>query len=229
MNWTGINRFTLQTKLKTDNKPWLYLVLMRTSFSEIIEHLWLASLNTFSVSLPKPWGLQSDFIEACRDLGCSKLSTLYLGSSPLPISKLSLSLALLSSIQCLSLGILFLGAKEEGAGESNLFQPNMTLSPACTGNLLGSFKHTLVNLRLWKDWYGTAWDAHDRSRLDLSSFEMLRTLTLPSDCLIVFDFPNPSREGLWKTLPVSLEDLKIRAWICTHADMTGTDKGRPEP
>ena len=187
-----------------------YLPWFGTSFKEIVEYLQIPGLETLYVSFPASVKLRSDLLEVRRDLQPSDLAKLYLGSSYFPISELSSLLAMLSNLKTLSLGLPFPDAREETVDGVHASEQKRMLSPVCIGNLLESFRHSLVDLRLWKERHRSAFNVHDGSRLDLSSFEKLRTLNLPSDCLFVSDGPDPSRDGLWKLLPPQLEDLKVR-------------------
>jgi hypothetical protein len=53
------------------------------------------------------------------------------------------------------------------------------------------------------------WSAHDQIRLDLSQFSSLAELELPSFLLFGSLGPSPSRNGVYRLLPQSLQRLTV--------------------
>ncbi|KAF8855720.1 hypothetical protein BDZ45DRAFT_497803 [Acephala macrosclerotiorum] len=79
-------------------------------------------------------------------------------------------------------------------------------SPRQVGSALMHVKHSLVNLTI----YWKLSHRHDGSRLDLSSFEKLRFISLPSPLFFNIAYPHASRNGVYRVLPRSLETLEVR-------------------
>jgi hypothetical protein len=83
------------------------------------------------------------------------------------------------------------------------------ISPVQISQALSPVKHSLVELTLSR---GTS-PGHDYSRMDLSDFAELKTLTAPSECF--FNYKTPSsdeigtRLGTYRLLPRTLEDLHV--------------------
>jgi hypothetical protein len=81
------------------------------------------------------------------------------------------------------------------------------VSPIHIAKTLEICKTTLKELRL-----GGAsqyWSAHDQTRLDLSQFSNLAELELPSFLLFGSPGPSPSRNGVCRLLPQSLQRLTV--------------------
>ena len=92
------------------------------------------------------------------------------------------------------------------AGRVNMATP---LSPSRIGVSIQAVRNTLISLRILED-SCTSWPGHDGTRLDLTSFTALQTLSVPSHLLFPGKSPNhPSRNGLYKLLGPSIREIHI--------------------
>lgn len=181
-----------------------------SNLNHFIEYLKIPSLDDLGVDHPSLFErLRPDVVETRAALARSEVSTLYLGTTHLPLSELSMLLGLFSSIKTLRMGTPFSDAEGDIIRQPEWRNWTFALSPRSVRSLIGQFRHTLVNLWLWNDNYPPRWSSHDRSRLDLSKFEMLRKVHVPSDCFFASHTPDATREGVWRLLPPRLEDLKV--------------------
>ena len=86
---------------------------------------------------------------------------------------------------------------------------NSPVSPARAASALGPIQDTLVRLIIG-ECTGTDWPYHDGSQLDLSQFKALRNLNVQEKCLFHVKGPDPSRNGVFKLLPATLQEFNVR-------------------
>lgn len=82
-----------------------------------------------------------------------------------------------------------------------------TFSPALLKEILRPLRDTLTNLRLDTD--SMMWPSHDQSKLELTDFISLKTVTLSSRFLFEEGLAGWLRTGVWRLLPVSIEKLAV--------------------
>jgi hypothetical protein len=84
----------------------------------------------------------------------------------------------------------------------------INLSPAEVLSVILPVEYTLMKLVLC-DVYQNYRPIHDGSRLDLSGFAALKTIKVPSNLLFQAPEAHPSRDGVFRLLPRSLEWMKV--------------------
>ena len=181
-------------KLRKLQLPW-----SAASLDVIVQYLKFPKLDELHVSYTdSPYAHRLDVVQACKDQAPSGISQLFLRTSDLSFSDISMLLKLFSNLGGRRLGIVRMDAQE------------LLSSPASVSGLLTTLRLTLVDLWLLKDGNSSFKTSHDGSRLDLSTFNVLKKLNVASDCFFADKQPGSARDGLWKLLPPRLEDIKVR-------------------
>jgi hypothetical protein len=135
----------------------------------------------------------------------SPLTTLDLGEICLPKNTLRSLLEMTKELKMLECGVPN-GEQLQVANRRGYIQNN--LSPAEILSAILPVQQTLRKLVLC-DVYQNYWPIHDGSRLDLSGFTALKTIKVPSNLLFQAAEADPSRDGVYRLLPRSLEWIKV--------------------
>lgn len=100
------------------------------------------------------------------------------------------------------------------------------LCPSRVLSALLPLSNTLTNLEIYANGQQTRWrseiSAHDGSRLDLSEFLALKSLSASAELFVAPLSSRIPREGLYKLLPRSLKRLHVcvPVMVCDRADLT---------
>lgn len=89
------------------------------------------------------------------------------------------------------------------------------LSPASISRALAPTKHSLKYLELIDN--GCEWPGHDQTQMELSDFESLIKIHVPSTCFFKTYTYGGKREGMYALLPPSLVELQVSLYHSTHA------------
>ena len=84
---------------------------------------------------------------------------------------------------------------------------SLPMSMRPLSDLLTRFTHSLTELTLRK--FRQSWNGHDKSRLDLQHFNVLRSASLADGCFFPCSTVGRDRQGFTSLLPESLENLEV--------------------
>ena len=186
---------------------------LRATVNEVAWYLAHPQLRELDVSILDPQvGLKKEILASLKGKKSpgAAMSMLKLGisyTSHLPPEELRNIFSIPSGVHTLYCTI---PGREENA---NLFRSLDTpmvqpLSPARIAWALSPLRESLVNLTLC-DSFGSIWPSHDLSRIDLSDFNSLQKLNVPSSCFFPSSSPQETRQGVWKTLPKTIREVLV--------------------
>ena len=147
----------------------------------------------------------SDWAQRCKDN--SLPNRVDLRDRHVPMDQMRSLLAVASPIYHLCCSL----TGDEKYDEDGIFINKMVtpLSPVKMTKALQPVKDTLVYLKIHKDHIVT-WPEHDGTRLDLSNFNSIKVISVPSNCFFKHPVPDATRDGVWRFLPRNIEVLRVR-------------------
>ena len=185
----------------------------RATVNEVAWYLAHPNLRELDIGFVDPLiELKKETLASLKRKGSpgAAISVLRLGISTqthLPPEELRNILSIPSSVHTLYCAI---PGREEN---ENLFRGLDTpmvqpLSPARIAWALLPIRERLVNLALC-DSFGSIWPSHDLSRMDLSDFNSLQKLHIPSSCFFSSSSPQEIRQDVWTILPKTIRELSV--------------------